>query len=111
VARSLALRSRGSVIILGRNSTVGMESSSRNSEVIHAGIYYGPGSLKTELCIRGKNLLYDYCARRHIPYKRIGKWIVAQNDAQRGMLEKIHALSRNVLVGYPRQKQPRWSPT
>lgn len=97
VARSLALRSGGSVIILERNRAVGMETSSRNSEVIHAGIYYGPGSLKTQLCIRGKNLLYDYCSQRHVPYKRIGKWIIAQNDAQRGMLEKIYALSRDVL--------------
>jgi len=81
VAHSLALRSGGSVIILERNRAVGMETSSRNSEVIHAEIYHGPGSLKTQLCIRGKNLLYDYCAQRHVPYKRIGKWIAAQNDA------------------------------
>ncbi|KAK0701298.1 FAD dependent oxidoreductase [Lasiosphaeris hirsuta] len=85
VARSLALRSGGSVILRERNRAVGIETSSRSSEVIHAGIYYGPGTLKTQLCIRGKKLL------------RIGKWIVAQNDAQRGTLEKLHALCWHVL--------------
>lgn len=59
-----------------------METSSRNSEVIHAGLYYGPDSLKTRLCIRGKELMYELCERYGIPHKRVGKWVVAQTDEQ-----------------------------
>ena len=58
VARALALAGR-EVIVLEANAGIGMETSSRNSEVIHAGIYYPPGSLKAELCVHGKDLLYD----------------------------------------------------
>jgi len=97
VARRLALRSGGSVVLLERNQAVGTEISSRNSEVIHAGIYYGAHSLKTRLCIKGKHLLYDYCQKNSIPHKRIGKWIVAQNTAQRETLEKLHAMCQDIL--------------
>lgn len=56
--------------------------SSRNSEVIHAGIYYPPSSLKTSLCIRGNRLLYQFCAQADIPHRAVGKWIVAQTPKQ-----------------------------
>ncbi|KAG4252713.1 hypothetical protein FPRO06_03694 [Fusarium proliferatum] len=92
VARQLAQRDDTSTVLIERHNAIGTETSSRNSEVIHAGIYYGPSSLKAKLCIRGKNLLYELCEKHDIGHRRTGKWIVAQNDAQRDTLEKIHSL-------------------
>ena len=65
------------VFIIEKNSSFGQETSSRNSEVIHAGIYYPRDSLKTKTCIEGKQLLYEFCSGNNIPHKRIGKLIVA----------------------------------
>ncbi|KAM5387849.1 hypothetical protein ACJA88_001109 [Fusarium oxysporum] len=92
VARQLAQRDDTSTVLIERHNAIGTETSSRNSEVIHAGIYYGPSSLKAKLCIRGKNLLYELCEKHDIGHRRTGKWIVAQNEAQRETLEKIHTL-------------------
>ncbi|KAK5998488.1 L-2-hydroxyglutarate dehydrogenase [Cladobotryum mycophilum] len=89
VARQLSLRSSTSTLLLERHPALGTETSSRNSEVIHAGIYYPPSSLKTRLCIRGRALLYELCGRYGLPHRRTGKWIVAQNGAQREALEGI----------------------
>ena len=69
-----------SIVILERESNFGQHSSSRNSEVIHAGIYYATDSLKAKLCVRGKQLLYEHCERFDIPYRRLGKLIVAQEN-------------------------------
>ena len=74
-----------------REGQIGSGISSRNSEVIHAGIYYPKGSLKARTCIEGKWFLYRYCDSRGIPYNRCGKLIVATNDDQIGMLETIKA--------------------
>ena len=63
VARALALAGR-EVVVLEAAAAIGTGTSSRNSEVIHAGLYYPPGSLKARLCVRGRELLYDYCAER-----------------------------------------------
>jgi len=90
VARELQLAGR-EVFLVERERSFGMGTSSRNSEVIHAGIYYEPGSLKATLCVRGKELLYEYCQKRSIPHKRIGKLIVAVNDSEIGTLEKYKA--------------------
>jgi L-2-hydroxyglutarate oxidase LhgO len=76
VARALALQRR-EVVVLEAASAIGTETSSRNSEVIHAGIYYASGSLKARLCVPGKQALYAYCDERGIPHKRCGKLIVA----------------------------------
>ncbi len=76
IGRALAQAGR-EVVVLERNAHFGEETSSRNSEVIHAGIHYPPGSLKAELCVRGKAMLYDYCEARQILHKRCGKLIVA----------------------------------
>ncbi len=65
------------ILLLEKNESHGQETSSRNSEVIHAGIYYPAGSLKASLCLEGKRLLYDACEKRGIPHRRIGKLIVA----------------------------------
>ncbi|KAK0629944.1 FAD dependent oxidoreductase [Bombardia bombarda] len=92
IAQSLAQHpSSPSTLLLERHAHVGTETSSRNSEVIHAGIYYGANSLKTSLCIRGRQLLYALCASRGVPFRRTGKWIVAQNDVQLAALQRIHA--------------------
>src|SRR5690349_8519578 len=77
VARALALKGLDT-FILEKNAHFGMETSSRNSEVIHAGIYYPKDSLKARLCVEGKHLLYDFCTRRGVGFRRLGKLIVAQ---------------------------------
>ena len=93
VARSLAMRGR-ETLVLEAEGAIGTGTSSRNSEVIHAGIYYPPGSAKARLCVAGKRLLYDYCQRRGIEYRRYGKLIVAAEDSQRRALESIESTAR-----------------
>jgi L-2-hydroxyglutarate oxidase LhgO len=90
VARALALAGR-EVFVVESNPAIGMETSSRNSEVIHAGLYYPTGSLKAALCVAGRDVLYAYCAERNIAHRRCGKLIVATSDAQRDKLAAIHA--------------------
>ena len=89
VARQLALAGR-EVIVLEAADAVGTETSSRNSEVIHAGIYYPSGTLKAKLCVAGRDFLYRYCAERGIEHRRCGKLIVATNEDQVGYLRKLH---------------------
>ena len=88
VARALALAGR-EVLVLESCSAIGTQTSSRNSEVIHAGMYYPTGSLKARLCVRGKALLYDYCAARGITHRRCGKLIVATSP---GQLEQLNTI-------------------
>lgn len=90
VARALALQGR-EVLVLEAAGAIGTGTSARNSEVIHAGIYYAQGSLKATLCVRGRALLYAYCAERGIGHRRCGKLIVATHDAQVAQLEGIAA--------------------
>jgi L-2-hydroxyglutarate oxidase LhgO len=90
VARAAA-REGASVLIAERNRHFGAETSSRNSEVIHAGIYYPPGSLKAELCRDGRRRLYGYAADAGVPARRVGKLIVACEAAQIPLLESIAA--------------------
>jgi L-2-hydroxyglutarate oxidase LhgO len=78
-----------STLVVESGAGFGIGTSSRNSEVIHAGIYYAQNSVKARLCVRGKNLLYEYCASRGIPHKKIGKWIVAQTEAQANKLHQL----------------------
>lgn len=88
------------IVVLEQHSHIGMETSSHNSEVIHAGIYYAPGSLKAQCCVRGKELLYDYCNTLSIPYKRTGKLIVAnrtEQSALEAILQRAHANGVNTL--------------
>lgn len=75
------------VLVLERHGLIGSETSSRNSEVIHAGIYYPTGSLKATLCVEGRERLYAYCDAHHVPHRRCGKIIVAVSDDQIGVLE------------------------
>ncbi|KAF2101164.1 FAD dependent oxidoreductase [Rhizodiscina lignyota] len=98
IARQLQSREGASVVLIERHGMVGYETSSRNSEVIHAGIYYGLSSLKARLCIRGKNLLYELCEKNAIPYRNCGKWIVAQDGEQYKELEKLHEFTQQIAV-------------
>ncbi len=90
VARRLALAGR-EVVVLEAADAIGTEISSRNSEVIHAGIYYPTGSLKARLCVAGKEALYAYCAGRGVPLKRLGKLIVATNPREEAGLATLKA--------------------
>jgi len=98
VARALALRGH-EVLVLEAAHTIGSGISSRNSEVIHAGIYYPPGSLKARLCVQGRALLYDYCTARGIGHRRCGKLIVATTPAQVAQLQQIADKARANGVG------------
>ncbi|MCB4768895.1 NAD(P)/FAD-dependent oxidoreductase [Ancylobacter sp. Lp-2] len=88
VARALALAGR-EVLVLEAHGLIGSETSARNSEVIHAGIYYKPGSLKARLCVNGRDRLYVYCAERGIGHRRCGKLIVASGEAEIAKLDGI----------------------
>jgi L-2-hydroxyglutarate oxidase LhgO len=90
VARALALAGR-EVLVLDAAEGIGTETSSRNSEVIHAGIYYPAGSLIARTCVAGKHMLYAFCRERGVPYRNCGKLIVATNEEEAGRLESIRA--------------------
>ena len=90
IARALAL-SRREVLVVEKADAIGTGTSSRNSEVIHAGIYYAPGSLKSRLCVEGRNRLYAYCRDRNIGHARTGKLIVAVEPTQLDRLRTIQA--------------------
>lgn len=93
VARALALRGRD-VLVIERNGDFGLETSGRNSEVIHAGIYYPPGSLKAGLCRQGRDMLVDYLAGKGVPHRICGKLIVAASSGDMGRLAEIEAKAR-----------------
>ena len=85
-----------SVLLIEKNTHFGEETSSRNSEVIHAGIYYPQNSLKAKLCVEGNKKLYQYCQNNHIPHRKIGKLLVAHNEKEQAFLEKtIHLAKKN----------------
>jgi L-2-hydroxyglutarate oxidase LhgO len=93
IARALACAGR-EVVILEAEDAIGTHTSSRNSEVIHAGIYYPQGSLKARACVAGKSRLYEYCATHGVPYRRCGKLIVATNEDQVFQLKEIQKKAR-----------------
>jgi len=88
IARTWAKRGHD-VLVLERAPRIGSEISSRNSEVIHAGIYYPSGSLKATLCVAGRSMLYEYCETHHVPHRRCGKLIVASDRAEIPTLEQL----------------------
>lgn len=88
IAEALAEKNR-QVVILEKNDSFGQETSSRNSEVIHAGIYYPKEFLKSRLCLEGNRLLYAWCEKHGVPHRRIGKFIVATNEEECADLEQI----------------------
>jgi len=98
IARALALKGR-EVIVVERNAHFGEETSSRNSEVIHAGIYYRPGGLRARLCVEGKGMLYAYCRERNVNHLRCGKLIVATRIEEIEKLKKLMGVaSRNGVI-------------
>jgi L-2-hydroxyglutarate oxidase LhgO len=94
VARALA-RSGRETIVCEAQPAIGQGVSSRNSEVIHAGLYYEPGSLKARLCVRGKELLYALCASHGVPHRRCGKLVVAQDEAEAAALLVLQERARS----------------
>ena len=90
IGRRLAM-SGLEVAVLDKEGRIGSHTSSRNSEVIHAGIYYPTDSLKARLCVAGKHALYDYCEAKGVPHKRIGKLIVATQPSEEATLDRIRA--------------------
>lgn len=83
------------VLVIDKNTGFGEETSSRNSEVIHAGIYYPQHSLKAKLCVQGKQMLYRYCQERHIPVNKIGKLLVAHGEQEEAFLKQTIISARN----------------
>jgi L-2-hydroxyglutarate oxidase LhgO len=117
VARALALSPKFAgkeLLVLEAANAIGTGTSSRNSEVIHAGIYYPQGSLKAKLCVEGKAMLYDYCESRGIGFKRCGKLIVATNEAQvaqlQGIIAKATANGVHDLVMLTREQARQMEP-
>ncbi|OCH87903.1 NAD dehydrogenase [Obba rivulosa] len=108
VARRLTQRFPSkTVFLVERHDSVGQEISSRNSEVIHAGLYYPIDSLKTQLCVRGRQMLYNHCLKHNIPHRKSGKLIVARRD-QRPYIENLHAKAQK--IGYPSGLVPPGGP-
>jgi len=92
-AREIAQEKKG-VFVFEKNHSFGLETSSRNSEVIHAGIYYPEDSLKAKLCVEGKSLLYKLCGKHNIAYKKTGKIIVAADENEISWLEELYEQGR-----------------
>lgn len=93
------------LVLLDRNPRHGMETSSRNSQVIHAGFYYPPGSLKARLCVEGNARIYDLCARHDIPHRRVGKMITATSGEELRVLDLILDTARANRVAVERLSQ------
>src|SRR3977135_2019535 len=104
VARELLIRNPGArVTVVDKAEHVGAHQPSHNSGVIHAGVYYAPGSLKARLCVRGAALMYEYCDRRGIDVNRIGKLIIATNASEVPGLDELERRARdNRVPGIPR---------
>ena len=110
IARALAVRG-AQVVLLEKEGAIGTGTSSRNSEVVHSGIYYEPESLKAQLCVHGRRKLYGYCAERGVPHRQCGKLIVAtgpsEDDYLGHLLQRAEAngVERIELIGAARLKK------
>jgi L-2-hydroxyglutarate oxidase LhgO len=100
LAIAARLAERPSVLVVERHARFGRETSSRNSEVVHSGIYYPSNSLKTESCIEGRERLYAFCAKESVPHRKCGKIVVATTDDEVEFLGRLesHAPALNVPV-------------
>ena len=88
IARAVSQRWQD-VFLLEQNPRVGMATSTRNSGVIHSGIYYPKDSLKARLCVEGNRLSYEFCERHNVPFRKTGKLVVAANKSEEPELEKL----------------------
>src|SRR5438874_12918554 len=88
IARAAALAGH-EVIVAEAASAIGTGTSSRNSEVIHAGLYYPTGSARARLCARGRRMLYDFCSTHGVPHRKCGKLVVATNEREVTRVEEI----------------------
>ncbi|MFJ8864678.1 L-2-hydroxyglutarate oxidase [Streptomyces sp. NPDC102473] len=94
--REIALRRPGTrVVVFEKEDRVAAHQTGHNSGVVHAGIYYPPGSLKAGLCVRGVSLLREYCQERHLPYEEVGKLVVAVREDELGRMESLFERARN----------------
>lgn len=93
VARELSAAHKN-VIVVERNKSFGQETSSRNSEVIHGGMYYPEASLKARMCVKGREFLYKFCIKNNVPYKKTGKLIVAVEEQEVKAIEALNAAGR-----------------
>lgn len=89
------LSSKFSCIVVEKHPSFGWETSSRNSEVIHAGLYYPPNSLKAQLCIEGNKLIYEFCEKFRIPYRKCGKFVISTNESEDQKLYQIFENAKN----------------
>ncbi|GEQ67265.1 hypothetical protein JCM33374_g929 [Metschnikowia sp. JCM 33374] len=98
VASELSQVPSNNIALLEQHPMLGMETTSRNSEVIHAGLYYPPTSLKARFCVRGKELIYHKLDPNIVPYRQCGKWIVAQTETEAEYLEKLRQNASDLSV-------------
>ena len=97
-ARELLRRQPGRrVAILEKEPTIGQHQTGHNSGVIHAGVYYAPGSLKARLCAEGRQKTYEYCDEKSIPYKKVGKLIVAVEEEELPRLQNLGTAPRRTV--------------
>ena len=93
IAKALGEKTKSSVLVIEKENAIGKGVSSRNSEVIHSGIYYSPGSLKSKYCVEGRKKLYDYCLKNDIWHQNCGKLVVGQAHQE----EQLEGLFKNAL--------------
>lgn len=94
IGRELMRRRDAPVVVFEKEDRLGAHQTGCNSGVVHAGIYYRPGSLKAELCTRGRTLLRDYCSERGLPYEELGKLVVAVDSSELGRLDALERTAR-----------------
>lgn len=98
IARELVKRDYNDIVILEKEKEIGVHASGRNSGVLHAGIYYTPESLKAKFCLRGNELMKEFCESKNIPIKRSGKVIVTKNEDELEILHELHKRAVNNKV-------------
>lgn len=99
IAENLSRNIDGDIVVFEKHNKFGQETSSRNSEVIHAGIYYPKNSLKSKMCLAGNKMLYELCEKKGIKYKKIGKLLISTNEEEAKRIGSIY--ENAVVVGVP----------
>lgn len=94
LARELRRRTKASVVVIDKESSAGRHASGRNSGVLHAGVYYKPGTMKARLCVEGNRRMREYCSAKHIPLNRHGKVIVARSESELPALRALYERAR-----------------